>query len=110
MFLVGPINLIGVVLVLLVNTGCISGPPTPLELTTLRPSKDQAKIARHYSHEAALLRQKAKELRGRAELYEGLFGSDSEWVTGTLLLARFYEDAAEERERLAGVHGGLAEQ
>ncbi len=51
-----------------------------------------------------MLRGKAELLRGRAELYGRLFGAESEWVSGTLLLAEFYEDAAKERERLAGKH------
>jgi hypothetical protein len=56
-----------------------------------------------------MLRGKAELLRGRAELYGGLFGAESEWVTGTLLLAEFYEDAAKERERLARMHGDLVD-
>lgn len=67
-------------------------------------SDQPSKIARFYSHEAAMLREKAELLKARAVLYAGLFGAESEWVTGTRLLAEFYEDAAKERERLAGIH------
>ena len=49
-------------------------------------------------------RQQAEELTHRAMVYEGLFGRESEWVTGTRLLAQFYEEAAHEEEQLANRH------
>lgn len=97
----------------LVSFGC--GAPkspleskSPLDMTTLDPAQDHWRIATAYTHEATAMRQKAEELFKRATHYERLFGTDSEWVTGTKLLAQFYEDAARERERLAAVHVGLA--
>lgn len=102
--------LIGAVLTLSVAAGCSSGPAVPLELTTMAPSDQRSKIARLYSHEAAMLREKAELLKGRAELYAGLFGAGSEWVTGTRLLAEFYEVAAKERERLAGIRSNLTDE
>ncbi|MGQ0695940.1 MAG: hypothetical protein ACT4OL_10245 [Nitrospiraceae bacterium] len=72
-------------------------------------SEQQSQIAQLYSQEAAMLRGKAELLKRRAELYAGLFGAESEWVTGTRLLAEFYEDVAKERERLAGVHADLVQ-
>jgi hypothetical protein len=83
-------------------------PKSPLEMTTLDPAQDHWRIATTYTHEATAMRQKAEELFKRAAHYERLFGPDSEWVTGTRLLAQFYEDVARERERLAEVHVGLA--
>jgi hypothetical protein len=37
-------------------------------------------------------------------VYEGLFGRESEWVTGTRLLKQFYEEVAREQDRLADLH------
>ena len=72
------------------------------------PSQDQWKIAEFYSREATSLRQKAEELFARTLVYERLFGSNSDWVAGTRLLAQSYEEAAREHERLADKHFGLA--
>lgn len=83
-------------------------PKGPLEMTTLDPAQDHWRIATAYTHEAIAMRQKAEELSKQVERYERLFGANSEWVTGTRLLAQFYEDAAREQERLAGIHAGLA--
>lgn len=90
-----------------VSVGC-GAPGPPLELTTLDPSQDQWAIASYYSQEATRLRQKAEELTMQAAVYEQVFGPESEWATGTRLLARFYEDAARERERQADLHLGVA--
>ena len=95
------------VVCLLAAYGC-TGPSVPLEMTSLDPSQDQWKIAQHYSHEAAGLRQKAEDFSNRALVYEQLFGRDSEWVAGARLLAQFYQEEARERERLAGSHVGVA--
>lgn len=81
---------------------------SPLDLSSREPSQDHWKIAEYYSHEAAALRQKAQEMSARAQVYELLFGVDSEWVKGTRLLAQFYEGEAEEHERLADEHLELA--
>ncbi len=54
--------------------------------------------------EAVVSRQQAEELTHRAVVYEWLFGRESEWVTGTRLLAQFYEEAAREEEQLASRH------
>ena len=96
-----------------VSSGCVAPksplePKGPLDMTTLDPAQDHWRIAAAYTHEATAMRQKAEELFKRALHYERLFGADSEWVTGSKLLAQFYEDAARERERLAEVHVGLA--
>jgi hypothetical protein len=91
----------------LMVAGC-SRYSAPLELTTMDPSQDQWKIAAYYSQEADKLRQKAEELSARAAVYERLFGPESDWVTGTRLLAQSYEEAARDHERLAEQHLELA--
>ena len=74
------------------------------ELTTTDPSKDQRRIVELYSQEASRLRQMAQDLSHRVNVYERLFGSSSDWVGGTRLLAQSYEEAASEQERLAERH------
>jgi len=81
---------------------------TLLDLTSTDPSQDQRKIASYYSQEAVLLRLKAEELSQRVLVYERLFGGESEWVSGARLLVQFYENAAKEREHLAGWHLDMA--
>jgi hypothetical protein len=53
---------------------------------------------------ARVSRQQAEALTHRAVVYEQLFGRESEWVSGTRLLAQFYEEEAREAERLADLH------
>jgi hypothetical protein len=84
--------------------GCSGISTAPLDMTALDQSQDQEKIAAYYRHEAAVARQQAEELNHRAMVYERLFGPESEWVTGTRLLAQFYEDVAREAEQLAQRH------
>ncbi len=78
----------------------------PLDLLSRDPSHDQRQIATYYSREAAVLRQKAANATTQAAAYERLFGHDSEWVAGARLLAQFYEEEANERDRLATLHLG----
>jgi len=80
----------------------------PLDLSSMDPSQDQWRIAEYYSREATRHRQKAQELYARTLIYERLFGANSEWVSGTRLLAQSYEDAAIEHERSAHMHLELA--
>lgn len=89
--------------------GCAHG-GEPLDLTSPDPASDQRKIANFYSREADFFRLKADELSQRIEVYESLFGPDSEWVNGARLLKRFYKDSAEEQERRASSHLGLVGQ
>lgn len=86
---------------------CVGVGP-PLDLSSMDPSQDQWRIAEYYSREAARHRQKAQELYARTLIYERLFGANSEWVSGTRLLAQSYEDAAIEHERSAHMHLELA--
>jgi hypothetical protein len=54
--------------------------------------------------EAGRFRQQAHEMDARLQIYERLFGGDSDWVSGTRLLADSYRQAADEHERLARGH------
>src|SRR5512147_1896580 len=87
--------------------GCVRA-SAPLDLTSQNPYNDQNKIASYYSQEADNFRLKAQELSQRASVYEGLFGSDSEWVRGTRLLEQFYKYSAQEQDRLAAEHLDMA--
>ena len=92
------ILLLGFILV----SGCSSG--TVLDLTSQDPDQDHGAIARYYIREAALSRQQVEELNDRTVLYEGLFGRESDWVVGTKLLVKFYQEMALEQDRLADLH------
>jgi len=86
-----------------------------LDLTAYDRAQDQNKIAAFYSQEAVRLRLMARDLDHLALVYERLFGQESDWVSGTRLLARSYEDAARDHERTAEQHlllirGGRASQ
>jgi hypothetical protein len=89
-------------LAIFLQSGCSGGPA--LDMTTLNPGHDHGKIASYYRHEAVVSRQQAEELNHRMVVYARLFGPESEWVTGTRLLAQFYEEAAHEEEQLANRH------
>jgi hypothetical protein len=78
-----------------------------LDLTAYDRGQDQNKIAGFYSQEATRLRLMARDLDHRALVYERLFGPGSDWVEGTRLLARSYEDAAQDHERIAKQHLSL---
>ncbi|MBA3965087.1 MAG: hypothetical protein H0X47_04825 [Nitrospirales bacterium] len=88
---------------LLVCVGC-QGPDTLLDFNSLDPSQDQQFIADQYLRQAALMKQKAEDLKIKAERYAQLFGPDSEWATSAKLLENFYEKEAQNRERLAILH------
>lgn len=88
------------------TVGCVRT-AAPLDLTSTDLNYDQNKIAGYYSREAVFFRLKAQELAQRVLVYEGLFGTDSEWVKGARLLEQYYEDAAQEQDRLARQHLGL---
>jgi hypothetical protein len=93
------------ILVTIFAISCGSGGPYTLE--TFDGTANQWLIAKYHSQEAARLRRKADELIGQARIYSRIFGSESEWTTGTLLLAQTYNDAADEQERLAEDHLGV---
>jgi hypothetical protein len=87
-----------------VMSGCTTSTKEELELTTYDPTDDHRKIAAYYSLEAVRFRQAAEELSIRVSLYEELFGSTSDWVTGTRLLAQSYGNQARQHEQKALEH------
>ncbi|MEP6887557.1 MAG: hypothetical protein ABI945_04460 [Nitrospirales bacterium] len=93
---------------MLLVSGC-SGLGATYELSTFNASANQWTIANYHAQEATRLQQKADDLTARMLIYERLFGPDSEWVSGTHLLAQSYVDAAQEQVRLAEKHLSLAE-
>ena len=101
------VHLSGIILLAIVGVGCV-GQGQPLELSNVDPSQNQVKIAQYYHGEAIRFLQKAEEMKARAVVYEGLFGSDSEWVKGARLLAQSYEQVARDHERMADQHMALA--
>lgn len=100
------ILLVGFVLV----SGCFSGPKDVLDPVSRDPDQDHGAIASYYTREAALSRQQVEELNDRAVLYEGLFGGESDWVAGTKLLVKFYQEMALEQDRLADLHLKLSKK
>ncbi len=85
--------------------GCMtSAAKEELDLTTYDPVQDHRKIAAYYSREATKLRQTSEEMSVRIAVYERLFGPESDWVSGTRLLAQSYQDAAREHELKAREH------
>jgi len=86
-----------------VVTAACAVPPAQ-DMVDFDPADDQRAIAAHYQHEAALYQRKAAELLERASAYERMFGAESDWVTGTRLLASFYEEQARDRAREADRH------
>ena len=87
--------------------GCIR-PALPLAMGSLDPAQDHWKIAALYLQEAVALRQRAEEQNNRTATYEVIFGPDSEWSTGSRILAQSYENWARDRERQATLHLELA--
>ncbi|MEO8342068.1 MAG: hypothetical protein ABI604_20620 [Nitrospirota bacterium] len=100
-----------VILVLLLaiflQPGCNGNPTAPLDMTAVDSGHDHKKIAAYYHQQAVVSRQQAEELIHRAVVYERLFGRESEWVSGTRLLAQYYEEAARQEEELARRHLNL---
>jgi hypothetical protein len=75
-----------------------------LDLLSFTPSTDQPRVVRYYQNEAFRFRRQAEDADARAEMYERMFGPESDWVSGARLLAQAYRLAAEERDRLAQEH------
>ena len=94
--------------VLLFLLSACSAQSTSYELSSYAPAADQLALAGYHREEAQRLKQKSEELLARAELYDRLFGAESEWAKGTRLLAQFYDDAGREETRLAEQHVNLA--
>jgi hypothetical protein len=78
-------------------------PDREFELSSFS-SSDQDLIASYYQEEAFRLRHQADELDVRREIYERMFGPESDWVSGARLLAQSYRFAADDYDRLAKEH------
>ena len=86
------------------------GAGSELELTSQDQSHDQAWIASVYQREAARLWQSSQQMSARLTVYERVFGAESDWVTGTRVLAQALEEEALEHERKARQHLKLLKQ
>ena len=100
----------GVLFVLcsLAAVGCAPQHVETIEMTSFDPSQDQAAIVGYYRDEAMDLREKAAEHAESAIRYERLFGPQSDWVSGAKQLSQYYAAAAQDLERLAEAHAGVA--
>jgi hypothetical protein len=70
--------------------GCSLATPPP----DTRPAFNQPS-----QKEISFFKQEAESLNHRIRIYEDLFGPESDWVRGTRLLERFYEELARKHER-----------
>lgn len=87
---------------LIASSGCVAG--EPLDVSSYDLSHDQKAIAGYYRGQAVVMREKAHAQATAATRYEALFGSEASQVSGARSLAYFYEQTAEEFERLAEAH------
>ncbi len=76
----------------------------PLDMSSYDPAHDQQAIAGHYRDQAAAMREKANAQATAATRYEALFGTEADMVSGARLLAHYYEQTAQELERVAESH------
>lgn len=82
--------------------GCASY--EPMDMSSYDPSYDQKAIASIYRNQAVAMREKANAQATAAAHYESLFGSEADFVAGALLLARYYQQTAQELDRIAEAH------
>ncbi len=82
--------------------GCSS--QEPLEMTSYDPAHDQTAIAYYYRSQAVTMREKAHAQATAAARYEALFGPEADLVSGARSLAHYYEQTAQELERVAEAH------
>jgi len=76
----------------------------PLDMSSYDPAHDQKTIASYFRDQAAAMREKANAQATAAVRYEALFGSEADMVSGARLLAHYYEQTAQELERIAESH------
>jgi hypothetical protein len=89
--------------------GCAPSSVETIEMTSFDPSQDQAAIVGYYRGQAMDLREKAAAYDESIVRYERLFGPQSDWVSGAQQLSRYYAAAAQDLERLADAHAGVAQ-
>ena len=88
-----------------IGGGCASY--EPLDMSSYDPSDDQKAIASYYQDQAVSMREKANAQVTAAMRYEALFGSEADMVSGARLLAHYYEQTAQELERIAESHASV---
>ena len=92
--------------VLLGVAGCAS--TQSIDLDSYDPSHNQTEIATYYRNQAVAMREKADAQATAAVRYEALFGPEADLVSGAKSLAHYYEQTAQELERVAQAHEALA--
>jgi hypothetical protein len=88
-----------------IGGGCASY--EPLDMSSYDPSDDQKAIASYYQDQAVSMREKANAQVTAAMRYEALFGSEDDSVAGARSLAHYYEQTAQEFDRLAEAHAAV---
>lgn len=88
--------------VLLGIAGCAS--PELIDLDSYDPSHNQTEIATYYRNQAVAMRERADAQATAAVRYEALFGPEADLVSGAKSLAHYYEQTAQELERVAQAH------
>jgi outer membrane murein-binding lipoprotein Lpp len=86
-------------------SGCVS--PESIDMDSFDPAQDQKAIARYYWNQAIAMREKAKAQATAAARYEALFGAEADLVSGAKSLAHYYEQTAQELERVAQAHAAV---
>jgi hypothetical protein len=87
-------------------SGCAS--PESIDLDSIDPSHNQTEIANYYRNQAVAMREKADAQATAAVRYEALFGPEADLVSGAKSLAHYYEQTAQELERVAQAHEAVA--
>ena len=87
-------------------SGCAS--PESVDLDSFDPSHNQTEIANYYRNQAVAMREKAGAQATAAVRYEALFGPEADLVSGAKSLAYYYEQTAQELERVAQTHEAVA--
>jgi hypothetical protein len=93
-------------IIVLVLSGCAS--PASIEMDSYDPSHNQTEIASYYRNQAVAMREKADAQATAAVRYEALFGPEADLVSGAKSLAHYYEQTAQELERVAQAHEAVA--
>jgi hypothetical protein len=93
-------------IVVWVCSGCAS--PASIDLDSFDPSHNQTEIANYYRNQAVAMREKAGAQATAAVRYEALFGPEADLVSGAKSLAHYYEQTAQELERVAQAHEAVA--
>ena len=83
-------------------SGCASR--ESIDLDSFDPSHNQTEIASYYRNQAVVMRERADAQATAAVRYEALFGPEADLVSGAKSLAHYYEQTAQELERVAQAH------